>query len=270
MAMDRKRRLTASNNDGGRRRYIPDNLQERDDMFTQSNQDTPSSSTRPLPRQRRSTPSQIPASAEIIDLTNSPPAPTTVSIANNRISMPTNPRGYTLPHWQPDSEVSECPICKRRFGLFFRRHHCRKCGRVVCNDCSPHRITIPRQFIVNPPGLDHTSSSPVQTMDLTGRGDDGDDEPASIFANHHIQQSFSNSGIGGGEKVRLCNPCVPDPQPEPRVAYTSSNIAGLPELPRFGAARDLPTFARPRHSIAPRDLIQVSSCRLILFDHVLS
>ncbi|KAF2748518.1 hypothetical protein M011DRAFT_400799, partial [Sporormia fimetaria CBS 119925] len=49
-----------------------------------------------------------------------------------------------LPRWQPDSEVDACPVCERQFSFFYRRHHCRKCGRVVCANCSPHRITIPR------------------------------------------------------------------------------------------------------------------------------
>ncbi|EHA25918.1 hypothetical protein ASPNIDRAFT_143971, partial [Aspergillus niger ATCC 1015] len=50
--------------------------------------------------------------------------------------------------WQPDAEVTKCPICGTTFSFWYRKHHCRKCGRVVCASCSPHRITIPRQFIV--------------------------------------------------------------------------------------------------------------------------
>ncbi|EGP90843.1 uncharacterized protein MYCGRDRAFT_31161, partial [Zymoseptoria tritici IPO323] len=52
----------------------------------------------------------------------------------------TSPR----PEWQPDGNVVSCPVCHTIFGLFTRKHHCRKCGRVVCSACSPHRITIPR------------------------------------------------------------------------------------------------------------------------------
>ncbi|KAF8249067.1 hypothetical protein K440DRAFT_472297, partial [Wilcoxina mikolae CBS 423.85] len=50
--------------------------------------------------------------------------------------------------WQPDAAAKHCPICTSAFTFFNRRHHCRKCGRVVCATCSPHRITIPSAYIV--------------------------------------------------------------------------------------------------------------------------
>ncbi|KAJ5144610.1 hypothetical protein N7448_002002 [Penicillium atrosanguineum] len=118
-----------------------------------------------------------------------------------------NPEAETdLPRWQPDSEVSECPICGTVFKLWYRKHHCRKCGRVVCAACSPHRITIPRQYIVRPPDSSSLPTSPPiplprQIVDLTG------EEPVS--------SSLINPALGGGEEVRLCNPCVPDPNPHP-------------------------------------------------------
>jgi len=39
-------------------------------------------------------------------------------------------------HWVPDKERLCCVICGRTFHFFFRRHHCRGCGEVVCSDCS--------------------------------------------------------------------------------------------------------------------------------------
>ncbi|KAJ6104068.1 hypothetical protein N7523_010388 [Penicillium sp. IBT 18751x] len=116
-----------------------------------------------------------------------------------------------LPRWQPDSEVTECPICGTVFKLWYRKHHCRKCGRVVCAACSPHRITIPRQYIVRPPESSSIPTSPPiplprQIVDLTG------EEPVS--------SSRINPALGGGEEVRLCNPCVPDPNPHPLIYST--------------------------------------------------
>jgi len=32
---------------------------------------------------------------------------------------------FTLPRWQPDAEVTYCPICHTQFSIFVRKHHCR-------------------------------------------------------------------------------------------------------------------------------------------------
>lgn len=70
----------------------------------------------------------------------------------------------------------------------------RKCGRVVCASCSPHRITIPYQYIVQPPGQPQRYSG----VFLGGEG-----------------SLVDFNSVGGGERVRLCNPCVPDPNITP-------------------------------------------------------
>jgi len=38
--------------------------------------------------------------------------------------------------WVPDRDRESCPYCRTPFSLFFRRHHCRTCGEVVCANCS--------------------------------------------------------------------------------------------------------------------------------------
>ena len=117
---------------------------------------------------------------------------------------------HVVPRWQPDSEVSSCPICQRPFTFFFRKHHCRKCGRVVCANCSPHRITIPRQFIVHPPDEGLLGSD--------GSGDsDGGNGSGSVSMSRQLHPA-----LGGGQEVRLCNPCVPDPNPMPPPSYNQS------------------------------------------------
>ena len=34
-----------------------------------------------------------------------------------------------FPQWQKDSDAKTCNACKKAFGLFVRRHHCRRCGK---------------------------------------------------------------------------------------------------------------------------------------------
>eukprot|EP00301_Raphidiophrys_heterophryoidea_P000158 c10081_g1_i1.p1 GENE.c10081_g1_i1~~c10081_g1_i1.p1 ORF type:complete len:1239 (+),score=348.75 c10081_g1_i1:3275-6991(+) len=44
--------------------------------------------------------------------------------------------------WMPDSSSSNCLICKLMFVWHRRRHHCRACGRLVCDNCSPARASL--------------------------------------------------------------------------------------------------------------------------------
>eukprot|EP01060_Flectonema_neradi_P017608 TRINITY_DN24475_c0_g1_i1.p1 TRINITY_DN24475_c0_g1~~TRINITY_DN24475_c0_g1_i1.p1 ORF type:complete len:171 (+),score=22.78 TRINITY_DN24475_c0_g1_i1:44-556(+) len=39
------------------------------------------------------------------------------------------------PDWVPDKEAADCRHCSRKFKSFRRRHHCRACGHVFCNNC---------------------------------------------------------------------------------------------------------------------------------------
>lgn len=100
-------------------------------------------------------------------------------------------REVTLPRWQLDSEARFCPICKTRFNFFLRKHHCRKCGRVVCDSCSPYRIVLPHQYIVKPINHAETLTSHNERI-------------------HQSDHRSSSEDLGGGRQVRLCNPCVPN------------------------------------------------------------
>ena len=69
-------------------------------------------------------------------------------------SMPDSTRvPFTMPHsvpskdqWVPDNKVSFCMVCKiEKFSsLYNRKHHCRRCGRVVCHSCSDRFLVIPQ------------------------------------------------------------------------------------------------------------------------------
>ena len=44
---------------------------------------------------------------------------------------------HSGPTWGPDKDILECLICKASFSFMTRRHHCRRCGKCVCNKCAP-------------------------------------------------------------------------------------------------------------------------------------
>ncbi len=41
--------------------------------------------------------------------------------------------------WIPNETSIRCIICAKFFGMFRRKHHCRQCGLLVCQDCSPYK-----------------------------------------------------------------------------------------------------------------------------------
>jgi len=44
--------------------------------------------------------------------------------------------------WVLNSETDRCLCCQNKFSLLRRRHHCRMCGDIVCNDCSQFRAIV--------------------------------------------------------------------------------------------------------------------------------
>ena len=50
--------------------------------------------------------------------------------------------GVLKPVWIPDEEAPQCMNCSQRFTVIRRRHHCRACGRVLCNNCCSSRARL--------------------------------------------------------------------------------------------------------------------------------
>lgn len=67
------------------------------------------------------------------------------SIAPNKSGNGTSDGKHDVaPAWVPNALAPRCKLCSVEFGLVTpRRHHCRHCGDVVCDDCSKHRIVLP-------------------------------------------------------------------------------------------------------------------------------
>jgi len=88
----------------------------------------------------------------------------------------------------------------------------------VCNACSPHRITIPYQFIVQPP------PAVAATSAVSGL-------QSGLNIGSYVTEAMSDfADRNGGMKVRLCNPCVPDPNPLPPQPQYSDMSGQVPTL----------------------------------------
>jgi len=53
------------------------------------------------------------------------------------------------PTWEKDDEAKACHECKTEFGFFTRKHHCRRCGQIYCEQCTSHTIKLE---IIHPEG----------------------------------------------------------------------------------------------------------------------
>jgi len=51
---------------------------------------------------------------------------------------------FPLVNWIPDSETDKCMLCGDRFTALRRRHHCRSCGKLMCNACTTARTSLPQ------------------------------------------------------------------------------------------------------------------------------
>ncbi|KAJ8984566.1 hypothetical protein NQ317_006028 [Molorchus minor] len=56
------------------------------------------------------------------------------------------PRGFIKDtvrpsYWTPDNECTHCAVCQKQFGFNLSVHHCRDCGKGVCEECSMAKKT---------------------------------------------------------------------------------------------------------------------------------
>ncbi|KAK9507449.1 hypothetical protein O3M35_007302 [Rhynocoris fuscipes] len=54
------------------------------------------------------------------------------------------------PQWVPDKEITNCTNCSVKFGFTTRKHHCRRCGQIFCNDCCESKVELLRMCFVDP------------------------------------------------------------------------------------------------------------------------
>ncbi|XP_061175010.1 RUN and FYVE domain-containing protein 2-like isoform X2 [Saccostrea echinata] len=45
--------------------------------------------------------------------------------------------------WISDKEATNCKGCTKEFSISRRRHHCRNCGEIFCNECSDNKMPLP-------------------------------------------------------------------------------------------------------------------------------
>lgn len=62
--------------------------------------------------------------------------------------------------WQADDRCYACVLCQQDFSFITRKHHCRSCGVVVCDECSQHREYLSQPAREGATGRPPTSPTP--------------------------------------------------------------------------------------------------------------
>lgn len=101
--------------------------------------------------------------------------------------------GLEQREWVADDASSMCKCCGSEFGMFLRKHHCRLCGNLVCDDCSKGRAVLAPWMQLSADMPKGQTPNTKSSMEATAN----DDEEAK-------------EGGGGcfRKGVRVCNRCM--------------------------------------------------------------
>lgn len=53
---------------------------------------------------------------------------------------------FIPPRWIPDLATNQCTNCRCDFDWINRRHHCRHCGQIFCENCASQSLLLPPEF----------------------------------------------------------------------------------------------------------------------------
>ncbi|KAG1710858.1 hypothetical protein DVH05_013581 [Phytophthora capsici] len=98
--------------------------------------------------------------------------------------------------WVADHERNLCYVCTRPFGTFRRKHHCRMCGEVVCNNCTlykdanidpalePTRVRVCMSCVIN-------NSNQRRSIDASTPQISATSEASRVWLQNHLQSPAS-------------------------------------------------------------------------------
>jgi hypothetical protein len=168
-------------------------------------------------------------------------------------------------NWSPDT-IPHCEVCLKTFTFRRRRHHCRKCGCIVCYKCSSQAIVIPRlgkglqrvcdscyNHVHCDPGSNLVEDCIEANLRAKMRQDTlrvGVITSCDVVVQAIVQGlSIAMTGSPLGKEIDV--ECFPSPPHWRHQQQQSTSIASSPSL-------RLPSGLHSRHSITPNSLQSMS------------
>eukprot|EP00835_Amoeboradix_gromovi_P006943 NODE_953_length_2810_cov_0.269273.p1 type:complete len:332 gc:universal NODE_953_length_2810_cov_0.269273:457-1452(+) len=133
------------------------------------------------------------------------------------------------PEWQ---DSNECQIDGSTFNLINRKHHCRNCGKCVCNNCSKDRMMLPKYGIMQLVRVcsicfsnSNNSDVPTKSLDLSEAREQNELELA-IKESLKLQNSStkSNSNLIDQQEEEMIQKAIQLSLKDNRLSKQSSNI----------------------------------------------
>lgn len=69
-----------------------------------------------------------------------------------------------IKRWVTDDSVTSCQKCNTPFSMWYRKHHCRICGKIFCYYCSYDRVQIPDEMLDDLPKSTYYTNTPGQIV----------------------------------------------------------------------------------------------------------
>ncbi|KAL1431573.1 hypothetical protein MTO96_014088 [Rhipicephalus appendiculatus] len=168
--------------------------------------------------------------------------------------------------WVPDAEAGYCMHCRKtQFTMLNRRHHCRKCGTVVCGPCSNRKFLLPAQSskplrvcltcydaLSRASILESTTGGMARVQQkvdkpVTGADSSGDDD--SDYDDDDNRQSTDNGlskdmdGLTFDEKPTFYGDMMEAKSPEVELAEEAKAVPASPEPEESNSLQDSsPTY----------------------------
>ena len=131
--------------------------------------------------------------------------------------------------WQYDDLALRCSSCRSDFSHFNRKHHCRFCGKVFCNDCTSKRALIaPSNIVLSPTGGKKTKSDNNQHL-ISFTPDEDPDRMLTYISGGEQGELLYGKGLEerfklAREPLRVCNECFIKLQPiQEQLRNSNSN-----------------------------------------------